>query len=260
MSDMRRLAEIPFHNDADWMREKLHQSGARTAQDVIDFGCTGMMFSLLAAFTKFAAIGIEDVQARESILKDVVRIRSNMGGAGFGLPCYVPSTHFCLVHNTIGGLQQGQEQRYPNGLRYCTRPLTDAEELQVRGMQTFIAQEGLKEAQEQFGIEPTEEEPQAEPVVQADTHASPQLHYLGAAFTCPEHKDIVFACRYCLASAVIHGPFQPVVEIAVQQAGENGISRVPLAKLDDALANGDVEIVEAFVRVKRWSRKLIVEA
>jgi len=263
--DSRLLSEIPFHGDAVWMRMKLDQAGVKIAQDIIDLGCTGMTLKLRQAFGVFLrentaiedSAGADAVQHR-LILDDVKRVRSTMGGAGFGLPCYVPSNLFCLVHNTIGGLQQGQAQRHPEGLKLCTRQLTDAEALQVRAMETFVAQEGLKDGEDRFGLEAVERN--TDLLVGAE-HA-PVFHATDTSaigFTCPEHKEIVFACRYCLAAAVIHGPFQPVVEIAIQQDGASTITRVPLNKLDEALANGDVEIVEAFVRVKRWSRKLIVE-
>jgi len=88
-------------------------------------------------------------------------------------------------------------------------------------------------------------------------------------FHCPEHKEIVYACRYSLAAAVIHGPFQP--EIMVEVIDDTKISSFhDIVDLPGLLSNSTpalnagrigakVEEIEIYVRVKRWSRKLVVE-
>lgn len=54
-------------------------------------------------------------------------LRLGIAGGGVGLPCFVPPTRFCLVHNTIGGLERGQVPEYPEQIDKVSRELELAE-------------------------------------------------------------------------------------------------------------------------------------
>ena len=84
-------------------------------------------------------------------------VRMNMSGSICGLPCYVPRTRFCLVHNTIGGLQLAgnadgpQRQRYPQGVPVCSRKLTRREKKAVGFVENKLAKDARLAALRDYG-------------------------------------------------------------------------------------------------------------
>jgi hypothetical protein len=252
--DLRSIEEIPFLEHTGDVRRILKAAQLITADQVIQAGCTGLVASLYRVHP-----GQYTVQPFCAIdpIRDATIVRKNMGGAGFGLPCYVPPTRFCFVHNIIGGLQQGQEARYFESVPLCSRELTEEEQKHAAAVNAKIMQDGLKEAAAHFGVESCEDKAVSE-CNMPPPNASPAW-LLNGQFRCPEHKEIEWKCRYCLAAAIIQGPFEPVVELQVQfRSGLNRKDTVPIERLESRLSDVNTEVVEVYARIKRWARELVV--
>ena len=117
--DDRLLEDIHFGTDKEdasevaaitkEMRELFAGLGCKTGEDISKVGCT-TLFS--------AGISVEEIN----------KIRLKMAGSGIGLCCFVHPGLYCLGHDTIGGLQEGQEAPpNPGGYGDLVRPLTEKE-------------------------------------------------------------------------------------------------------------------------------------
>jgi len=265
--DARSIDEIPFAQDVPEeargllqarMREIFKRAGAAIAQDVIDLGCTGLVKALAHASQVAGFATWPDPTDVRSSQVDVAReVRSHMAGAGFGLPCYVPPTRYCLVHATIGGLQKGQIARHAESVNLCSRELTPEERKHAAAVQALIDQEGLKEAKEHFKVEELKDEAcKAAANLSGMNQAQERpVVVLGSTFVCPEHEAMVWECRYCLAASIIQGPLQPEVFLELQN--DRVSESQEIKRLKDVLAQSKFDTVTAFARVKRWERKLI---
>ena len=236
--DERTLDEIDFTQDGDPtkdcsyvpVRAILRRAGAQTAQDILDLGCTGLVSKLAEHELKWLA--------------SATMVRGGMAGAGFGLPCYVPPDRFCLIHNVIGALEPGQESKHPEGVLLCSRELT-AEEKKVAAAMEILTQ----------GKPQDEEAPSAVAAPTLAVSGSPIALYDG--FACPEHREPVWRCRYCLAAAVISGDFEPrcVVRLFADKTAEFAEGSTLVGVLDD----DSYESVELYVRAAVWERKLVLD-
>jgi hypothetical protein len=94
------------------VREILAACEVKVAADIVELGCTG-----LAGW----AVHIDNIKL----------VRNGLAGSGVGLTCYVGTDRFCLAHETIGGLQDGQAQRHTEFIEKISRPLTEKERLSV---------------------------------------------------------------------------------------------------------------------------------
>jgi hypothetical protein len=242
--------------DCRKVRSILIASGAGTARDVIGLGCTGLAFARA------------DSMPLEKVIAELIFARSHMAGAGFGIPCYVPPTQFCLIHNTIGGLQPNQVPRHPEGLNFCSRALTREEQRHAAGMQALINEEGADKVKKLFGAEKVDpaipdvqevapEVPTVAPAVPTIAPAiSTPMAVMHARFFCPEHATLVWACRYCLAVAVVNGPLQPDVFVECRRR-DKSIDSTEIENLGAVLGDeGSIEVT-AFVRVKCWKRQMV---
>lgn len=243
----RSLNEIPFMSPiADQVRNILGTAGCKTDNDIVNLGCTGLVYKL--AHNSALTISSNALAMAE-------RVRSNMDGSGCGLPCYVPPTLFCRVHNTIGGLQVGQVQHNPEGVPLCSRELNAEESLHVKAVQAGINQEGVKEAKARFGLEEVEVqegvmvEPPKLPV------DPPTDRDFVRQFLCPEHKEVNWKCRYCLAAAIINGPLEPKVDICSHDEGGVEWTAYSPDVLSATLRSAPSG-VQLHVIVARWSREL----
>lgn len=90
------------------VREILTACKVEIAEDIAKLGCTGMK-----------SFGFK--------VRDIAFVRLGLAGSGVGLPCFVGSDKFCLAHNTVGGLMEGQAQLFPDQVASISRALTDAE-------------------------------------------------------------------------------------------------------------------------------------
>jgi len=198
----RFLDDIPFASpEAEQVRRILCTIGCTTDDDIVRLGCVG----LVAEFERNPSSVMEDSRSNLTI---AAFIRENMQGSGCGLPCYVPPTRFCLVHNTIGGLQQGQAARHATWVPNVSRELNSDERKHVAGVQAEIDRSALSEAQEHFGAEQVVEPVETKTVVQPPSVCSIALD---SKFCCPEHSraEPVWNCRFCLAARILNGPLEP---------------------------------------------------
>lgn len=244
--DERPLAEIRFAQDKDTpgteetVRAVFALVGVKVAQDIIDLGCTGLCC--------------------KTTLADAQLLRQSMAGSICGLPCYVPRDRFCLVHNTIGGLQAtgnkdgSQMNPHPEGLALCSRELTVVERATLSGVEAFISNEGLKEAAEHFGAEKLQEAtPLLEGAPQFELRGTPSL----PAFICREHTEFTFGCRYCLAQSIVEGPLEPKVWVRAWLRIGDEPRVIDPKELTTLLSHSGDEGVELYVLAARWDRKLV---
>jgi hypothetical protein len=256
--DERPLSEICFSRDvasplgeAD-MRVVLSRYGVRTGQDIVDMGCTGLVLAIKAHKDSLIAS-----------LAQAQQIRQSMAGSIYGLPCYVPNHLFCLVHNTVGGLQTSgnkdgpQQNPHPEGLALCSRLLTPEEGGKLQGVQAFAQAEAVKEAAAHFGAEVSELDDNGDPLsTQSVADACPVPL---PPFVCREHGAFTVGCRYCLAQSIAEGPFEPPIRAySTQGNGAVGESR-DVEHFAEMLASESALSVELYVFAGRWVRKLVKE-
>lgn len=91
---------------AERVRAILAGCGCKTVGDIATLGCTGIVHH---GYTQ----------------ADAQFVREKVAGSGVGLTCFVPPDRYCLVHETVGGLQEGQAARYDS--TSISRELTAAE-------------------------------------------------------------------------------------------------------------------------------------
>lgn len=178
------------------VRQMLLTAGLKTAQDIIDAGCTGL-------FATFSSI--EAVQ----------RVQQNMGGSGVGLPCYIGHDRFCLVHQTIGGRQDGQKAAHPDYIAAVSRELTLDEKRHHKVVESARRQHGSDRiAQARQLLQEEEERKRKRAQGGSDTSvmedvvaAEPQD--MAEAFRCTEHGELFWGCRFCVAQAIVEGDLVP---------------------------------------------------
>lgn len=210
----RSIDEMPFEDIT--VREQLHQLGVNTSEDIEHLGCTGAAGK---------GLGVEEIAA----------LRLRLAGGGTGLPCYVGIDRFCLAHNTIGGLQEGQMQRHPEHIAAISRELTPEEAGKVELIEAARRKQGknLNERLSDTGdILAGREMPKGfeawdgGPTAADDVRRGIEVARRGeispipasvpqdwTCWTCPEHTKTNWACRYCVAQAIVEGPLVPTYTI-----------------------------------------------
>jgi len=257
--DERPLAEIRFAQDVTisgveaetTIRTYFERIGVKVAQDIIDLGCTGLVSKLR-----------ETSIAPGSSWDTAQYIRRNMSGSICGLPCYVPRDRFCLVHNTIGGLQTAgntdgpQAPRYSEVLTLMSRDLTSEEQRTVAIIAAKLAADAKAKALADYGAEEIEEPTDA-------------IHYTGTGpvtlnepapscpipqppFKCPDHKEPDWGCRKCIAQAIVEGHGD--VQSAVLADGSKRYDTLEVSLSE--LLDGEWKTVELWVKVASWSQKV----
>jgi len=249
----RPLSEIPFTDVvADTVRHVFELAGAQTDEDIVELGCTGLVSRLVNR-----DLGDSDTCWRRAC-SNATFVIGRMAGSGCGLPCYVPPTRFCLIHNTIGGLQRGQAPRHEDFALKISRELNAEEKKHAAAVQAEVDRVALVEAENHFGAEQTVEftEPNAG---STDDPVSP----LTPTFRCPEHAldKPVWKCRYCLAAQIIHGPFEPSIVLRSYKTSDafSEPKSEPVEILDRIQSLEHASEVELLVRVARWNRRLVLE-
>ena len=252
------MAEIRFAQDIfDPRAREAHEKAIRstfaacglfTGQDIIDSGCIGLYTGIGVGMPGTDAIA----QARF--------VREHMSGSVCGLPCYVPPDRFCLIHNTVGGLQKGQTVHSEQSLAACSRPLTNDEAEKCAHLAGLVDKEGADDLRK-FGAEVVEEDVPAKlaTIAEAATVSIPGERPV-FAWQCPEHVDFNWKCKYCRAQAIVEGPHDPpmIIQVARPSEGE-AAPRAIACPLPDALAMPGVARVDFFVQVAKWVRKLTRE-
>jgi hypothetical protein len=245
--DERPLSEIRFAQDEldaitrnrlqSEVRTILQKAGVAVAEGIVRLGCTGLAVHALC-------------------LQDAQFVRKHMAGSVCGLPCYVPNHLFCLVHNTVGGLQTSgnkdgpQSNPHPEGLALCSRPLTPEEGGKLQGVQAFAQAEAVKEANAHFG---------AEQVTEDDLMKSDACPVLFPPFVCREHGEFTIGCRYCLAQSIVEGPLAPSVDLRIRQVDGVVTLASDIGELAIALIDDKCDSIELYVLAGRWTRKLVKE-
>ena len=261
--DTRPIAEMHFMG-GDETRAFLTRCSVTEAREIETLGCTGA--------TKFG-LSVDEIRV----------LRLGLAGGGVGLPCFIAPSRYCLAHNTIGGLQNEQLQRYPEFAEQISRPLTKQEAGHVAyteavrhstdasaGVGDRIASasgmlngygdmpRGTEMVEEE---EPATPEAQLPPAAQAIVAAQVDKMMARRAFRCDEHTTRVWTCRFCVAQAVADGEMEPVFAVRAVSAIDNAevTTGVLGSELDEAiekLNTAEVKEVEIYVLVKTLTRRL----
>lgn len=256
--DTRPIAEMPFEG-GDATRALLTRCGVTEAREIDTLGCTGA-----------AKHGLS--------IDEIMALRLGLAGGGVGLPCFVGQDRFCLAHNTIGGLQREQLQRYPEQIPAISRELTKKEKGRVayteavrhspgKGQSVADRIGGAAGALSGYGeMPPGTEIVEDEGDERIENAPFPQAAIAPRPFTCPEHAKFVWTCRFCVAQAIAHGdelepvfavcgipenrPFTPINDAST------GITGAELAEEIEAHDKAGAETVHVYALVKTLKRKL----
>jgi len=231
---------------AERVRAALRACGVNFAHEIETLGCTGAL-------------------AKGLSVEDIRELRMGLGGGGVGLPCFVPPTRFCLAHNTIGGLQEQQQPRYPEQTDKISRPLNAAEKGQMEYIESARRVRGsnlddrlMKTADALRGRElPPGVEITADDVADAEPVQPPVLDRK-IAFVCPEHDKKRWNCRYCVAEMIVAGELAPSFATAADSpsAEDAGLTPTELEALLDEADKQDLPCIDVYALVVRLERKL----
>jgi hypothetical protein len=221
----RSIDDMQFEG-GEPVRELLRSLGVKIAHDIELLGCTGAK-----------AQGLTNDQ--------ITALRLSLAGGGVGLPCFVDINRFCLGHNTIGGLQEQQEQRHKEYVEAVSRELTKEERGRIELIEAARRKQGKtlnerlvsttdilagREMADGFEAEQDRVLPQAvrDGIEQARRgEVSPIPTHVLQDWECPEHKKTNWACRYCVAQAIVEGPLVPMTLIGVHgRTGPDGRTAV----------------------------------
>lgn len=270
-----RRGEVCPKLHVEEIRFLLSKAACTTVDDVVKLGCTG--------FYNFTTID-------GSVSIDL--LRQGLTGVG-GLPCYVPSDRYCLAHKTIGGLQKSQAGRYQENVPAISRDLRPEERAHVelvnavrenvegddRKKRTRDILSGKRSALAKLGevtgdeivldsgetispavrAEPVEPVPIGTFAMAEQAIAENERRVLAHAWLCPEHDDVSWACRYCVAQEIVQGSYMPDFLVVYDSSGDNTDQIKDGKELEPKVAelNGlGVDKCAAFVRVATWERKL----
>ncbi len=272
------LKLVPEHKidetTAARVREILAGCGVKTAEDIVELGCTGLAYNNVP-------------------LDDIKLVRQGLSGSGVGLTCFVGTDRYCLAHETVGGLQDGQPQRHVDGVSMVSRELTTEEQLKVATVETArrlqdpsknrrmtTAADALSGRKRPDGFLKDVVDTVAPPDVEAAPEAvgpryqpggpddpSPRPSYFPPAvplaeanFVCPDHSgDPVWDCRYCIAQQIVRGNFVPVFKVQVDEFPIEDIKNEDINAKIETLDSGDTYQVRLFVQAVRWRRKLAID-
>lgn len=220
-----------------WVREYLAACGCVYACDIETLGCTGV-----AKLT-----GVTWGEAGAYAITNGTRLRLGLGGGGVGLPCFVPPNLFCLIHNTVGGLQDHQQALHPEYVSMISRELTPQECIQlgltdkarrmrggertVDALNVLTGQNEDAVAEVAESLEDAHDEKVLEAVDAEDSESVPFVP-LGVIQTwkCTEHTETDWACRHCLAQAVVEGPLVPRTIVGAHaRVGDDGHLVIPIS-------------------------------
>jgi len=301
--DMRLIGEMPFGYDYStptpriddskrwepttkqeeeqaWVRSFLAACGCVYACDIETLGCTGLA-KAEEAMAKANIPPARTIYAPNElpIVETGTRLRLGLAGGGVGLPCFVPGDRFCLVHNTVGGLQDRQVALHLEFIPMVSRELTPQERIQTGltqkarrlrgGERTAEAmdvlagqnQEALDEIVEDLADEKLVEEAYAEAAASGETPV-PFVPLGGPTrWKCTEHTETNWACRHCVAQAVVEGPLEPILSCRCDliDSANTLTFACSAEELSQKLRYDDDKNVQAmriYVRVASFTRKL----
>jgi len=276
MTDRRLISEMQFGFEAgkglseedraaaqaavtDRVRAALIAYGCTIADDINRLGCTGV--------AKMCPAPVDPVAAIEAL-------RIDLAGGGVGLPCFVPPTRFCLGHNTIGGLEDKQTPYHSSYVSAISRALTPEEEAKVAATdrvrrmkrtdaEEFIAGRSAAEAEEAVrGTDAAEPDDNARlDALLREVEAKLQCASL-PPWKCEEHAKTDWACRHCVAQAIVEGALTPTYYGEASGGAEDARTLIQTATQDDVQAwlnemdTAGATQTHLFVRVATFTRKL----
>jgi hypothetical protein len=244
------------------VRAMLKSTGVEVADDINRLGCTGMVKAGTIAAAKFLRLGL--------------------AGGGVGLPCFVPISRYCLVHETIGGLEPGQEQHHAEYVDAISRELTPEEHgrvelirlAQERGRKDPDAAADVLSGRDESILE--DKEPQTPDDLERQLYQARLAAGLQATareqleermWKCSEHSEINWACRYCLAQAIVEGPLESLCFVSSGKPSPNeanadkqALGRVVIGSaVEEEIrvsdTRGDIKL-DVYTRVATFTRKL----
>lgn len=289
MSDDRRLiAEMPFGYDYSmptpriddskkwepttkqedeqaWVRSFLAACGCVYACDIETLGCTGLAKRCFAQ-------EVSNTPVTTIIVETGTRLRLGLAGGGVGLPCFVPGDRFCLVHNTVGGLQDRQVALHLEFIPMISRELTPQERIQtgltqkarrLRGGERTVEAMDLLAGQNQEAlddiVENLADEKRLEELKDEPDEPVPFVR-LGepTRWKCTEHTETNWACRHCLAQAVVEGSLEPsfVRQVYTDITAPFVVCTADELKQQFVDVDADVQKLIVYVRVASFTRKL----
>lgn len=245
----RTIGEMAFEG-GDVTRALLQRCGVKLARDIEQLGCTGA-----------AAAGLS--------IEEISELRIGLAGGGTGLPCFVDITQFCLAHNTIGGLQDGQEQHHRDHVEEVSRDLTPAERGRVELIEAARRKQGksLDERLVATGDilsgrelpDGFESAGSTDPFAAAARARAAAPAPIEAPWVCPEHPKTNWACRYCAAQAIVEGPLVPVFHLDWQTAenthNAQGTGEGVAAAIEGADSSG-AGSATLYIRAATFERRL----
>ncbi len=210
--DMRNLDKMTFGlNEPTEVRREavamqvraiLRACKVKVGGDIGTLGCTG-------TFKHLSVRGYGNMNGVQAGMF----LREGLAGSGVGLACFVPPTRFCLVHNTIGGLQPGQEQHHAEVAVVISRRLTNAEHAKVRLTEQARRKYARGDANDAaallsgFDQEAVSQALGGEIVEEPTPVDFPEGAPTSFRWMCEEHRTFTEGCRYCLAAKIVHeGP------------------------------------------------------
>lgn len=224
------------------MLDCLKRCNCVVAGDIVQVGCTGASACL-------------------SSIDEIKFLRLGLGGSGVGLPCFVPPDRYCLAHEVSGGLQDGQEPRFQGRVEFVSRPLTAQEATEsalvdhAKGSTEADASDLLAGRKLPEGWEHDESEsPEPSVEMQVAARASgPALNW-----ECPEHKETMWACRYCVAQAIVEGELVPALAVRPAIGGftKAGVSAREAMEEVAYLDMAGAARVDLYVLAATFTRKL----
>lgn len=265
--EQRPIGEMPFEG-GDATRALLRLCNVVVAEDIEKLGCTGAK-----------ALGLS--------IEQIAELRIGVGGGGVGLPCFVGIDRFCLAHNTIGGLQVDQAQLHPEQVPFISRELTPVEKGKVELIEAARRKQGkslnerlvdtgdiLSGREMAKGFEAvdgssTESTLRSKGVPLGDEFPAVPPGRLAdlvveTPWTCPEHKKTNWACRYCVAQAIVEGPLVPMYRLD-WQTPHDGLphnAQMPGESVDAAVRGANdsgAEDAVLYVRCATYTRRLARE-
>ncbi len=236
------------------VRAFLDQCGCVVADDINRLGCTGVARVLLES-------------APEKIVEQIQHLRIDMAGGGVGLPCFVPPTLFCLAHNTIGGLEDGQQAHHTEMVALISRELTPEEAAKVSAMNVarkIKTREGIEEYMAGNSAAEADEAPEGVTGEEPSTQEEPdidlnQFRVGRPAWKCPEHTTTNWGCRFCVAQAIVEGPLEPgyiVMQHDLPPQTSYAISAENMEKVLQAWNADGVNKARIYVLAATFTRKL----
>jgi len=258
LGEIRFAADLPASDSARRegieanIRDFLHRIGVGIGQDIIDMGCTG----LAQGFCKLLSAEYPSGDYSKQAVDIACQIRRNMAGSVCGLPCYVPRDRYCLVHDTIGGLQTTgnfdgpQAQRHAEAVLNMSRELTEDERQKMAGIEAKLSADAKAAALAEYGATDLDDElvegASVEEVAAPASCPIPQ-----PPFKCPDHAEPDWDCRKCIAQAIVEAVAVPHMLLI-----DGEMRCMPLVDALQGVDTGACRRVELWVRVASWSKKV----